>query len=185
MSSSSASGFVSEADMWWEDVVKGSIHKRARPASSAKVDRGGALEGVVGKVVPEKVRPAARGHRRVGGDNVLEIVGGVVIVRVMRHGECVALSLQCNRHKNASDKVSDRCARDLTLIEDLSVDEAVRRLKRWYVAGLSDADWDRDREREQHSKLGGKSLRLFADANPDWGSISGTDLDMLICQSCE
>ena len=72
-----------------------------------------------------------------------------------------------------------------TLIKDLSEDEAVIRLKRWYVAGLPDADWDTDTERSQHSKLGGKSLRLFAEANPDWGSFSGADLDMLICQSCE
>ena len=62
------------------------------------------------------------------------------IKRVLKYGAVHALSLECNRHNNASDKVSDQCARDLTLIKDLSEDEAVRRLKRWYVAGLADAD---------------------------------------------
>ena len=107
------------------------------------------------------------------------------IIRVMRNGEVSALSLQCNRHNNALDKVSDQCARDLTLITGLSQDEAVRRLKRWYVAGLADADWDRGKERNQHGKLGGKSLRHFADDDPEWGGIAEADLDMLICQSCE
>ena len=193
--SSSASGFVSDTEEWWTDVVKGGLHKRAKRASSAEVD-GRSVSGEVGgssglggadrTIVAEKLRPAARGPRRVGKDNVLEIVGGAVtICRVMRNGECCALSLQCNRHNNAADTVSDHCARDLTFIKDLSEDEAVRRLKRWFIAGLQDADWDRNTERSQHSKLGGRSLRQFADADPVWGGMAHEDLDMLICQSCE
>ena len=130
-------------------------------------------------------RPAEPGRRRAGVDNVVEIVGSVKICRVMRKGVGKALSLQCNRHNNAADKVSDQCARDLTLIKDLSEDEAVRRLKRWYIAGLQDADWDRATERYQHGKLGGKNLRHFADADPEWGAFTGADLNMLICQPCE
>ena len=107
------------------------------------------------------------------------------IKRVLKCGAVHALSLECNRHNNASDNVSDQCARDLTLIPGLSEEEAKRRLKRWFVAGLADADWDRDRERTQHGKLGGKSLRLFSDDHPEWGDITEPDLDMLICQSCE
>jgi hypothetical protein len=186
---------VSDTEEWWTDVVKGGLHKRAKRASSAEVD-GRSVSGEVGgssglggadrTIVAEKLRPAARGPRRVGKDNVLEIVGGAVtICRVMRNGECCALSLQCNRHKNAADTVSDHCARDLTFIKDLSEDEAVRRLKRWFIAGLQDADWDRNTERSQHSKLGGRSLRQFADADPVWGGMAHEDLDMLICQSCE
>ena len=130
-------------------------------------------------------RPAEPGRRRAGVDNVVEIVGSVKICRVMRKGVCKALSLQCNRHNNAADKVSDQCARDLTLIKDLSEDEAVRRLKRWYIAGLDDADWDKDTERTQHGKLGGMSLRYFADTDARWGSMAEADLNMLIRGSCE
>ena len=47
ISSSSASGFVSEAEEWWEDVVKGGKSKRARRDSSAK-DGGEVVSGEVG-----------------------------------------------------------------------------------------------------------------------------------------
>ena len=47
ISSSSASGFVSDAEAWWDDVVKGGRRKRTRRASSVEVD-GSVASGEVG-----------------------------------------------------------------------------------------------------------------------------------------
>ena len=118
---------------------------------------------------------------QVGG-NVLEKIGGVTICKVLRHGTLHAISLQCGRHRDAGEAAGVQCARDLTLAQGLTQDEAIRRLKRWYVAGLTDADWPGDTQRSCHKKLGGQLLKGFADGT-DWSDIGDDDLDRIINES--
>ncbi len=74
---------------------------------------------------------------------------------------------------------SVQCARDLTLAKGLTEEEAVRRLKRWYVAGLSDESWPLASLRSKHKSLRGMLLRDFADSS-EWSKLSTTDIDELI-----
>ena len=115
-------------------------------------------------------------------DNVLEVVGPVKICKVFSAGVLARLSLQCNRHKDLGEMDSVQCARDLTLAKGLTIPEAIRRLKRWYVAGLSDHDWPADSHRSTHKTLGGQLLRGFAD-DSEWGGINSDELDKLIIGS--
>ena len=70
ISSSSASGFVSDAEKWWEDVVKGGVRKRARRDSSAK-DDGKVVSGEVGSSggvgAADKKKLQRRSVQRNGG----------------------------------------------------------------------------------------------------------------------
>ena len=66
------------------------------------------------------------------------------------------------------------------MVKGLSEDEAVRRLKRWYVAGLHATAWDVITARSQHLKLGGRLLRNFGDTYLGWGGTTGIELDLLI-----
>ena len=105
---------------------------------------------------------------RVAEDKVLEVLGPVKMCKVFRQGKLHALSLQCGRHRDLGELDSVTCARDLTLAKGFSQEEAVRRLKRWYVAGLADHDWPADKLRSTHKQLGGILLKGFAD-DSDWG----------------
>ena len=111
---------------------------------------------------------------------MFETCGDVRICKVFRAGEWRGLSLQCNRHRNATDAPGVECTKDLTLADGLTVEEAVRRLKRWYVAGLHEDGWPAGSARAEHLKLGGRLLRHFADTEPGWGDMSMDDLDFLI-----
>ena len=112
----------------------------------------------------------------------MEVLGPVKICKVFRAGELHALSLHCNRHRNVGEPDSVQCARDLTLAKGLSQEEAVRRLKRWYVAGLADADWPAAELRTTHKKLGGLLLKGFAD-DSEWGGEDMDGMDELIRNS--
>ena len=105
----------------------------------------------------------------------------MTICKLHRGGSLSGFSINCGRHFNAADDHSKACcARDLSLVESLSEEEAVRRLKRWFVAGLHDHDWDTPNKRQAHGKLGGKSLAHFADNKEGWGELDNAILNELI-----
>ena len=109
----------------------------------------------------------------------MEVLGPVKICKVFRAGKLHALSLQCGRHRDLGEHDSVTCARDLTLAKGLSQEEAVRRLKRWYVAGLADHAWPADKLRSTHKPMGGKLLKGFADGS-EWGAEDMDELNQLI-----
>ena len=167
------------------DVARAERPRRRRArATSAAEDAGGRSDA------PEKgdegdgqasSRVAVKPVRMsVAGGNVLETIGSVTICKVFRHGTLHALSLQCKRHRDLGEGDHVQCARDLTLSKGFTQDEAIRRLKRWYISGLYDNEWPADSMRTQHKSLGGQLLRDFADGSPEWGEIGNDDLDALI-----
>ena len=101
------------------------------------------------------------------------------MTRVYRGGSVgpQALLLKCNRHFNADSELE--CTRELT-VRDMSLGEAKRRLKRWFLAGLDDSDWPAEARRYYHGELGGFVLRDFADEK---GGMSEEEMDRLISES--
>ena len=54
--------------------------------------------------------------------------------------------------------------------------EAMLRLKRWYVAGAQQA-WEPRTARTDHTKFGGRGLRLLDSGAEGWCSISEEELN--------
>ena len=92
----------------------------------------------------------------------------------------IGFGITCKRHRNRMDEPGVICKKMCTLGNSgMSHDEARRRLKRWYVAGLSDDIWETEDPRTYHLKLGGTQLMRFGDDCPDWAGISEADLDLM------
>ena len=171
------SGCSTSVDSNFEDLR--SADRAARRKEGAEKKKGNADADVDAAAAPKK---KLKIPTRVAEDNILEVIGHVKICKVFRAGKLHALSLQCNRHKDLGEADSVQCARDLTLAKGLSQEEAVRRLKRWYVAGLVDHEWPADAQRSTHKKLGGQLLKAFADGS-EWGGEDMDELDQLIKDS--
>jgi len=186
MDGSDSGGDDSDGAAFTQDVAKSRrMRKRRRgvghDGEPQKADTGGESiekndDKASGRVVRKPLRVS-----QVGG-NVLEKIGDVTICKVFRGGALHALSLQCGRHRDAGEGADVQCARDLTLVKGLAQDEAIRRLKRWYVAGLSDAEWPDHAKRSEHKRLGGQLLKGLADGT-EWGDVGDDDLDLLIKNS--
>ena len=176
-------GEDSDGEAFTRDVARCSRRRRReveRDGEQQKADPGEGSDRKEDDKAIGQVRKPLRVSKV--GENVLEKIGDVSICKVFRAGALHAISLQCGRHRDAGEATSVQCARDLTLAKGLSQDEAIRRLKRWYVAGLSDADWPGDTQRSSHKKLGGQLLKGFADGT-DWSDIGDDDLDRIITES--
>ena len=118
--------------------------------------------------------PSSRGQREV------EKFGVVSISEVVDNGVLRGYGITCKRpsHVNSNDRLGTICQKQCTL-GDMSHEECRRRLKRWYIAGGHDSDWDPDKRRSTHLVLGGKRLVRFADGAEGWGQMDDDDLDAL------
>ena len=172
------SGCSTSVDSNFEDLRSADREARRKEGAekTSEKKKGKADADVDAAAAPKKKLKVST---RVAEDNILEVIGRVKICKVFRAGKLHALSLQCNRHKDLGEVDSVQCARDLTLAKGLSQEEAVRRLKRWYVAGLVDHEWPADAQRSTHKKLGGQLLKAFADGS-EWGGEDMDELDQLI-----
>ena len=164
-SSASSSSEVeeNEEEQYWREVVQ-----EAR-AKGKKTKKKPGEPPAPAASVPAPA-PAGRESRVVG------TIGPASIATIMRSGEKTGFGITCGRHLNDADTYGTVCKKALTIGKSgISDEEAVRRLKRWFVAGLQDTDWDAVACRKTHGGLGGMQLRDYGD-DTAWGEISDADL---------
>ena len=184
-----------EADRDWRELIQataqmsraashggGGVAPAGGPADGAASSQGGSVAAAVGREDGAASGQGAATARAPPGSRSVERVGFNSIAAVMdtRKNCIIGFGITCKRHRNRMDEPGVICKKVCTLGNSgMSHDEARRRLKRWYVAGLSDDIWETEDPRTYHLKLGGTQLMRFGDDCPDWAGISEADLDLM------
>jgi hypothetical protein len=107
--------------------------------------------------------------------------GGFVLADIHGNedGKQIGCGATCYRHKNSDDidtKHPTSCKKFISFGQkNLSRDECILRLKRWLVAGMDDARFDKDWQRRDHVQMGGRvQLSQLADG------LSEAELDAIV-----
>ena len=126
-----------------------------------------------------RVAQAKRGSRIVEERGVQR--GLATISEVWASGPVIGYGMICGRHRNAADKPSTQCKKQVHLGDGptaMSHHEAKQRLKRWFIsAQFQEGDWDVARMRSEHLKLGGKHLSDLASDVVGWSDMSDDELN--------
>ena len=111
---------------------------------------------------------------------MIEVHGLVVLSEVYSYDVLEGFGITCRGHTDCHDKPGTICKKQLSLGKSpMSHEEAKLRLKRWYVAGLTQT-FKPDTARTSHIKFGGRGLEQLGSTAPGWCTIPEEDLNEML-----
>ena len=169
-------GSSSESSCAFSDLgAGGSGEEGAAGAAGGSGGPACVREAVPGDAVPDGAGEAhAAARPRVGRGERGFQWGPFVISDIASRGEeLIGVGAKCGRHFDDGSDLA--CKKQVTFGKSgIGREEMIRRLKRWLVAGLDDAEWDAESHRVKHVGMGGVYLRDFAEG------LSGEQLNDII-----